>query len=106
MQYVEFTREPGKLKLTLLPEAREDIEVGKTQLGDVIEHQLCNGWERVAPEEIGALTDAPIITDDCQRDGDGKLTECGPVYAYMDYQVSDPVAVLAERGFVYLTRHA
>jgi hypothetical protein len=30
---------------------------------EVLEYDLCNGYQSVAPEDIGALTDAFIITD-------------------------------------------
>lgn len=104
IQMVSVEKIGKKLRLTLLPEARDDIELGKTHLSDVIEHQLCNGWQWVNPEEIGALTEAPIITDDYEWDEHGNLTHCGSVYAYMDYMLYDPVDELVKNGYIELIR--
>lgn len=64
-------------------------------LWDVLEYQLCNGWDRIAPEEIGALTDGPIISQDSQRDDHGNLVKCGRIYWHERYQIENPVEVLA-----------
>jgi hypothetical protein len=59
-------------------------------LGD----HLCNGWEMVPPEDIGALTAAPILSDEIVRDDEGRLTEAGRVYWYPDYAVRDEIEEL------------
>lgn len=106
---IEKTRN-GNIKLTFteegLKEVKELIEndgIDALQpddlLWDMLEHNLCNSdWERVLPEEIGALTDAPIISDEVTRDEQGKIITAGVVYAYMDYQVSAPLQVMLEKG--------
>ncbi len=53
------------------------------------------GWESVNPADIGALTEAPIITDDDRLDY---------VYWYPQYETKDPLEVLAEEGKVVFTR--
>jgi hypothetical protein len=66
-----------------------------------------NGWLWVAPEQIGALTDAPIITQHMTVDDDGNyvpVTKPAYVYAHMRYQVDDPVAELLEPGVVRFER--
>jgi hypothetical protein len=88
-KYVEFSKEPEGLVIVLLPE--EDIEEevraiaakeinADSQLAEVIEWQLCNGWELLRPEEVGALTDAPILSDNVERDNQGNVTHVGIVY--------------------------
>jgi hypothetical protein len=69
-------------------------------LGDVIEGMLANGFQWVQPKDIGALTDAPIISDEADFDDFGDLVKIGRVFYYADYQVKDPVEVLYEKGEV------
>jgi len=60
----------------------------------LLEDHLCNGWEMVPPEDIGALTAAPILSDEIVRDDDGRVTEAGRVYWYPDYAVRDEIEEL------------
>jgi hypothetical protein len=60
----------------------------------LLEDHLCNGWEMVPPEDIGALTAAPILSDEIGRDEDGRVVEAGRVYWYPDYQVRDEIEEL------------
>ena len=108
-KYVEFdTQLNGNLHITLLPEAREDVqEIASSQeltadnkLAEVIEWHLGEGWSFISPEDIGALTDAPILSDDIDYDEYGKVRHVGAVYWYSEYEVKDPVAQLLENGFV------
>jgi hypothetical protein len=77
----------------------EEIDPSAT-LSDWIEWYLCNGWEWISPEEIGALTDAPIISDDAERDDHGKLIRVGRVYAHMRYALEDAAEELRVHGRV------
>lgn len=61
---------------------------------DALENHLCNGWELIAPEEVGALTSGLIITDDCTRDDQGVLLKVGTVYWDSNYQVTDALEEL------------
>lgn len=69
-------------------------------LEDWIDYQLCNGWEMVPPEDIGALTDSPILSSDIERDGSGNVVYCGKVYWYPAYAVRSPEDVLTRTGRV------
>lgn len=60
----------------------------------LLEDHLCNGWEMVPPEDIGALTADPILSDDVLRDEEGRLVEVGRVYWYPDYAVRDEIEEL------------
>jgi hypothetical protein len=60
----------------------------------LLEDHLCNGWEMVPPEDIGALTAAPILSDEITRDDQGQVTEAGRVYWYPDYAVRDEIEEL------------
>ncbi len=68
-------------------------------------------FEWVAPEWVGALTDAPIFArqDDVDFPDDGsprlRAAEC-PVWWYPNYMVSDPWEELKNRGRVVFTSDA
>ena len=66
-------------------------------LETLLEDHLGNGWEIVPPQEIGALTSSPILSDEVERDDEGKVREVGRVYWYPDYQVRDEIEALRER---------
>lgn len=60
---------------------------------DALEPTLCNSeFDWIAAEEIGALTDAPILG---LRDGEGEPTF---VWAFMDYQIRSFLEDLIEKG--------
>jgi hypothetical protein len=115
MKYCDFEvkndnpNKPVLLVITLLPEGHDEIcsETIKGRnidsndfMNEVFEHQLCNGWEWIRPEEIGALTDAPILSNTVKRDEDGKLVNCDRVYWFPDYAVESPIRTLYNDGKV------
>lgn len=56
----------GHLVIRADDQARQDIEdegYDESDLGEVLEDVTSNGLQNVDPNEIGALTDAPILTD-------------------------------------------
>jgi hypothetical protein len=63
-------------------------------LGELFEDWLGGEWMWVDQEQLGALTDAPIISRDASFDDSGDLVLHGPgiVYAHMNYAVEDPIA--------------
>ena len=64
---------------------------------------LGNGWNSVAPETIGALTDAPIVTDDWSITDEGETQALGRIWWFPNYQVEDPAETLVEKGRVVFT---
>ncbi len=110
-KYTEFEKHANGVRIILLPEAREDVQAiaaadldADSKLGEVIEWQLGNGWSWVRPEENGALTDAPILSDDIEYNDHGDVVSVGAVYWYPRYEVSDPVAQLLTDGSVDFVR--
>lgn len=90
-----------------LAELREMVELGSHEalspeslLWDALEHNLANGWSRVLPEQIGALTDAPIISDEVEYDDHGDVVSVGKIYAYMAYQITSPLLKIVDNGYV------
>ena len=65
---------------------------------DVIEDAIGNGFALIAPEEIGALTDAPKLGWDVGYADDGQieLHEGSKVWWYPNYQVTDPMKELMD----------
>jgi len=102
--YVDLRKtDGGDLEIVLNANGRTEfatIEEEKDAYGihaalcTLLEDHLCNGWEMVPPEDIGALTAAPILSDDILRDDQGQVVEVGRVYWYPDYQVRDEIEEL------------
>lgn len=115
MKYEQL--ENGNLKISL--ENDDDAEELQTMidrasnldhgvLADILEY---TGWQgnsellQVQPEDIGALTDAPILTDDMTyTDGDTDKREVvGQVWWYPEYAVYSFAKVLLEEKEVIFT---
>lgn len=100
---LELTETPRELVITVregCADALDDCE----SIEDALEHQLCNGWSRIAPEECGALTDGLIITREDERNDHGELVKLGTVYWNANYQVTDALEELKAKGRVTFTR--
>lgn len=52
----------------------------------------------VVPEELGALTDAPILSDEIVRDSTGSIIEAKRVYWFPDYQILDEIEEMRTKG--------
>lgn len=74
---------------------------GETILWELLEDLWTNGQlDSVQPEEIAALTDAPIYCDWKETDDHGTLENIGRVYWFERYQIEDPAEELAKYGEV------
>jgi hypothetical protein len=101
----------GNMVITADQESRDDLRDlhARQENGDLsfpdIESRVFEELhlQEVRPEEIGALTSAPIVTDDVDRDDDGKLTRIGRVWWFPNYQVECLTETLQQRGTVRLT---
>ena len=67
---------------------------------DLAEDFLANGWETIRPEEVGALTDATIISDDCERNDAGDIVKIGRVWWDANYAARSTVGELANGNTV------
>lgn len=99
----------GNLLLTADNEARQELAEayaagGYPRAERCISEELHENMEFVQPEEIGALTDAPILAfcDDLDYpDNDDRiLIEGASVYYFGDYAITDPFEQLKNRGRV------
>jgi hypothetical protein len=84
MSYIEIEKTEDGIKLVLTKEGREELEERRDEDGnydkptdsilyDLLEDHLCNGWEMVPPEDIGAMTSAPILSDKDRQSREGVL---------------------------------
>lgn len=107
--YVGFKIENDVLKITTDSEGQAELkEMGEgvqsdDVMYDVFEPVVCNGLAWVAPEDIGALTDAPILSDD-SKDDDDKYPEDAKFYWYPSYQLKSPLCDLRDFGEAIFTQ--
>jgi hypothetical protein len=107
--------ENGDLKMVLTKEAdgiydgelRDDLTVAEQEGGldgalcELLEEVIANSsLEWIRPEEVGALTSAPILGYDVPRNDNGDITS-GDFrhWAFMDCQILDPVKMLLTNSF-------
>jgi len=88
--------ENGRSNFDTIQEVRDAQGVNEA-LYALLEDHLDNGWEMVPPEDIGALTAAPILSDEIVRDDNGRIVEAGRVYWYPDYAVRDEIEELRDK---------
>lgn len=68
----------------------------------LLEEHLCNGWSLVPPEEIGALTSAPIISDDFTIEDDGHGVVNGNVWWFPNYQITSEIEeIFSNEGAIF-----
>lgn len=68
----------------------------------LLEYQCCNGWTIIQPEEIGALTDAMLLTDEYTI-GDDNTVFVGRAWSDIDfYQIRSWIEEMYEKGEVTL----
>lgn len=113
MKLVKFNVLPYGLEILLTPEGKaETLENPPTPQElltdnyflDLCEWQLCNGWELIRPEEVGALTDSLIFSETAVRDDWGELKSIGAVYWFPDYQILAPAKELLTKGRVFFPK--
>lgn len=104
----------GNLEITCEESQKQDLQdvLDKSTHKDhgflayLLEH---TGWSpngqlhQVQPEWIGALTDAPILTDDLVIEDDGTANVPGKVWWFPNYQVESFAETLIREGRVVFT---
>lgn len=111
-QYLELTETATALILRGVGDFRREIiegikahKAGETILAEMMEDIICNSaWAFLAPEEIGALTDAPIIGSEVFHDDLGNIETTGNVYWFPDYMIEDPAKILYKAGQIVFTK--
>lgn len=111
---MEFIREQNGLRIKIdedakalmldLKEDRGEIQSDEAML-DFFHPYLCNSeFEFIAPEDVGALTSAPMLGIKARENEDDEDSPeyIAEAYAYMDYQVKSILEDLLENGEVFL----
>lgn len=110
-----FTKTPkGHLCLQAEPADRDMLDDLTARVGHhdtLFLHELFEetGWSSngqlrlLSPESVGALTDAPIVTDDMTFENDGSTTVPGQVWWFPEYAVVSLSDKLRKNGAVTLT---
>ena len=112
MSYIEIEKKEDGIVLKLTDEGREELNALRFGVDgwvkgtndillDMLEDHLCNGWEMVPPEDIGALTSAPILSEEVVRDDYGTLVSVGKVYWFPNYQIECELETMLETGEVF-----
>ena len=109
MHYFELVN--GDLRITADQDDRADLAYAYGEGGypraeaTVIDRIVGNGLDSVAPEHIGALTDAPIFADGFSFNDAGEplLEADAKVWWFPNYMVRDPWAQLRDTGRVDFT---
>ena len=71
---------------------------------DIMDPFQSNGMlSMVHPEQVGAMTEAPMVTDELEIADNGDVAHVGKVWWYPNYMVSDPLEVLVRDGQVEFT---
>lgn len=102
------------LRLTLgnaeRAELADALREGYQRAESLVSEWLHEAFEFIRPEEIGALTDAPILCDcdglDYPDTGDREIRDDAAIYWFPDYMIRDPWADLAWRGRVEFVKAA
>ena len=107
--FTDLIADDDGLHIILHDEGREALQDSYSNPHDLFyelmeEHMANDLYEILFPEEIGALTSAPIIGYDVLRDDSGDLIEVQEVYWFPDYQVIDPIEELLEKGEVFFEK--
>ena len=108
------TRENGDLAVVLTDAGRAEIEDARA--GDVpddatlwllLEWHLCNGWGLFDADEIGALSQAPVLADGWDANARGEIEVVDGKWWYFEpYQVRSVVMELRRAGVAIFTKGA
>jgi hypothetical protein len=103
----------GNLKFTLTEDLRaeyaekraEEFGAADCDIIEIFAEELCGNCDldNIRPEDVGALTDSPIIAEGVEYDPGGTIGRVGNVWWFPNYQVTDPAEVLVETGEVIFT---
>jgi len=98
-EYVDLSEGPNFLRIYLTETGREELEAQRDGMGwkwgtiyvfqALLEDWLGNGWEWVKPEDIGALTSAPILR-----------SPNGMIYWFPNYAITCEIEEMLATGHV------
>lgn len=71
-----------------------------SRLHEVMESNIGNGWGVHFADELGQLSNAPVITEDHTFEDDGTIVISGKIWYFPNYMIVCPIAKLLENGHV------
>jgi hypothetical protein len=96
-----------QLVLTINGDERDELsellEYNPNQVEAFMGDLLHEKWDFISPENIGALTDSPILSNDVDYLDNGDIQVNGLVAWYPNYQIECPFTILAKTGKVTFT---
>jgi hypothetical protein len=104
-RYINLRQQGYNLRLVPTKEGRREARhlmnrgVGSDRaLIELLEDHLGNGWDILAPEEIGALTEAPIVaeSDEIFRNDRNEVVLAGKIYYFDKYAILDEIEEFAK----------
>lgn len=110
--YTSYKIENDTLVITCDAETQKELqELGEAiqqdkYMFDCFEHIICNGLSWVRPEDIGALTSAPILSEGTfgligHWGGKDRYEKSdAPVFYYESYALKSPLVDLRDKGVV------
>lgn len=96
----------GDLEISLVPGEDYDWDHlmrhgSDDALHELLAHERGYGWDVLSDGDIpGALTSAPMISDDVSVEDDGTKVIYGTVWWFPRYALEDPVETLRDKGSV------
>ena len=96
----------GKLRISYLKGHKKELREYHNEHGEIdtmmeeTESYWTNGWGVFTGDQLGQLTEAPIIAKESYFEEDSSHTLNGPAWWYPDYQVTDFIEVILDKGFI------
>src|SRR3990167_8255390 len=90
---VDFIIQKNSLRISVIDRdalqeiADHDDWTDDSKFLEACEWHLCNGWETIVPEEIAALAEGLILSNDCERNDNHEITDLKVVYWDSNYQI-------------------
>ena len=72
-------------------------------LHEVLEYDTCNGWTFDTLDRLGALSEAPFLSEECGLGDNGQYENVGKIYYYNNYMLYDPLEEILNEGYVIFT---
>lgn len=103
----------GDLRVTITQEGRklvaeltdEGMQSDDQILGELLEYDLCNGWRLLYADEIGCLSNAPVLADEWEETEQyGTDVRMGHWWYFEPYQVRSVVTDLLRHDEAIFTK--
>lgn len=111
--YVELTKNPNQTltikfrkgcKTEGKRELKEALKRGSVEAWvELLEYQLCNGWESFRDDTFALCSNPFVISDDISQDDQGNYAHIGRVFYYSPFMVRCPVEELIREGQITLS---